>query len=691
MPKITFSKTNAREILNIWWVGLFLFTLAIAAPWVNTSISNHGFVKSYVALIGSGLLFTVVLYFQTKTTTNFWKISHTKIILLIFFLFGTLSIFWAVNTDFSIAKWLLWLGATLSFLVALSFSIHEDNLIKLSWGLIISASSIAIIGILQYLFDLIPLAQHAAPASTFGNKNMATQPITLILPFCFYLMTNSNTQHSKPWILAIMTSLICVFVFYTTTRASWLAIAVELVLLVTFLALNRQKISGWLDWNSNKRNASIFGVALTLVLINFSADGFTNPLTTASSTVTEIAESAGNLNDIRYHIWSATLSMIKDSPFFGSGLGSFSHNLANEGYVTALTKGFQRSHNDLLELGVELGAVGLIIFLALIVSIIASIRKIVKKSDPKISFFYYTLFVALTGSFVNMQFSFPYQMAMPLILFGLYLGLIAKQYDIVTNSGKNLSIRIKGQWKKLGFCLWLVAFAAISSVYISWINAYNQLNTTNTERNYSDLSFLETPIYHKDLQSLLSRTSGLYFNKNDYEISNLIDSQVLLRWPNYINSLFRTGYSAQQMGNYNKALKYSTKLKELEPEGLFGAEIIDMLLHSTTTHQNDKLTQTFNWVLAQPERLLSIDRNTYHFLLFFSLGSEALTKHAPSIYDKYLKYHGYSCEVENNIAIHYFNTEQFTKSAEHVHLAIDDKSNCLNPQLVKLLTERNLI
>jgi len=691
MPKITFSKTNEREILNIWWVGLFLFTLAIAAPWVNTSISNHAFVKSYVAIIGSGLLFTVVLYFQTKTTTNFWKISHTKIILLIFFLFGTLSIFWAVNTDFSITKWLLWLGATLSFLVALSFSIHEDNLIKFSWGLIVSASSIAIIGILQYLFDLIPLAQHAAPASTFGNKNMATQPITLILPFCFYLMTNSNTQHSKPWILAIMTSLMCVFVFYTATRASWLAIAVELVLLITFLALNRQNIRGWLNWNSNKRNASIFGVALTLALINFSADGFNNFLTTASSTVTEIAESAGNLNSPRYHIWSATLSMIKDSPFFGSGLGSFSHNLANEGYVNAITRGMQRSHNDLLELGVELGAVGLIIFLALIVSIITSIRKIVKKSDPKTSFFYYTLFVALTGSFVNMQFSFPYQMAMPLILFGLYLGLITKQYDIVTNSGKNLSIRIKDQWKKLGFCLWLVAFAAISSVYISWVNTYNQLNTENTERNYSDLSFLETPIYHKDLQSLLSRTSGLYFNKNDYEISNLIDSQVLLRWPNYINSLFRTGYSAQQTGNYNKALKYSAKLKELEPEGLFGAEIIEMLLHSTTSHQNDKLTQTFNWVLAQPERILAIDRNTYHFLLFFSLDSEALTKHAPSIYDKYLKYHGYSCEVENNIAIHYFNTEQFTKSAEHVHLAIDDKSNCLNPQLVKILTERDLI
>jgi len=482
----------------------------------------------------------------------------------------------------------------------------------------------------------------------------------------------------------------CVFVFYTTTRASWLAIAVELVLLVTFLALNRQKISGWLDWNSNKRNASIFGVALTLVLINFSADGFTNSLTTASSTVTEIAESAGNLNSARYHIWSATLSMIKDSPFFGSGLGSFSHNLANEGYVTALTRGYQRSHNDLLELGVELGAVGLIIFLALIVSIIASIRKIVKKSNTKISFFYYTLFVALTGSFVNMQFSFPYQMAMPLILFGLYLGLIAKQYDIVTNSGKNPSIRIKGQWKKLGFCLWLIAFAAISSVYISWISTYNQLNTTNTERNYSNLSFLETPIYHKDLQSLLSRTSGLYFNKNDYEISTLIDSQVLLRWPNYINSLFRVGYGAQQKSEYDEALKYSTKLKELEPKGLFGAEIIEMLLFSTT-QKNDKLAQTFNWVLSQPEQLLAIDKNTYHFLLFFSLGSEELSKHSTLIYEKYLEHHGYSCEVENNIAIHYFNTEQFELSAIHVLKILNEKSRCLNPQLAPLLKKKGLL
>ena len=303
MPKITFSKTNAREILNIWWVGLFLFTLAIAAPWVNTSISNHGFVKSYVALIGSGLLFTVVLYFQTKTTTNFWKISHTKIILLIFFLFGTLSIFWAVNTDFSIAKWLLWLGATLSFLVALSFSIHEDNLIKLSWGLIISASSIAIIGILQYLFDLIPLVQHAAPASTFGNKNMATQPLVLILPLSVFLLLSKQLQGLKVWGITTLVSLILVYVIYTTTRAVWLSISVEIVLVLAYLIFNKSKFKQRFDWNPNKRNASLFAVVLVLILINLSADGFINFLTVGSDTLGSIVDSANNTISPRYLIW----------------------------------------------------------------------------------------------------------------------------------------------------------------------------------------------------------------------------------------------------------------------------------------------------------------------------------------------------------------------------------------------------
>ena len=54
--------------------------------------------------------------------------------------------------------------------------------------------------------------------------------------------------------------------------------------------------------------------------------------------------------------------MFYDSPFIGTGLGSYSQNLANEGYATWVINNTTHPHNDLLELAVELGLIGLLIF-----------------------------------------------------------------------------------------------------------------------------------------------------------------------------------------------------------------------------------------------------------------------------------------------------------------------------------------
>ena len=116
-----------------------------------------------------------------------------------------------------------------------------------------------------------------------------------------------------------------------------------------------------------------------------------------------------------------------------------------------------------MELGVELGMVGLLLFFALTTSLIASIHKIYINNKTEISWFFYFLFVALTGSFINMQFSFPYQMAMPLALFGLFLGLVVNEYDQIDISNKTFSILIKPIYKKLFFLFWLIICIIISS------------------------------------------------------------------------------------------------------------------------------------------------------------------------------------------------------------------------------------
>jgi hypothetical protein len=432
-------------------------------------------------------------------------------------------------------------------------------------------------------------------------------------------------------------------------------------------------------------------------MINISANNSNlsvNAIELSSDTIASIERSAFDNNNPRYKIWKSSLDMIKENSIIGSGLGSFSHNVGNEGYNSLVVKGIQRSHNDILELGVELGIVGLLLFFALTTSLIVSIYKIYINSKTEISWFFYFLFVALTGSFINMQFSFPYQMAMPLALFGLFLGLVVKEYDQIDISNKSFSILIKPKYKKLFFLFCLIICIIISTIYLSWIRAYDQLNETIFEKKYDDLSFLFTPIYHSDLPNLLSRTSGLAFTQNDYKLSASIDKHILSYWPNHIISLFRTGYGLHKMGRNKEALQYAKKLEKIEPQGLYGNYIIKLFVYSLEKNE-DKFLQTYNELLSKPEHLLSIDKNTYLHLLFFTLESKELSKYAPMIYKKYNQYHPYSCDVENNIAVHYFNNEEFEKSANYVKKVLKRnnslESKCLNPMMLKLLKEKKLI
>jgi len=688
MPAIKSSQNNEKEVFNICWLGIFLLVLALAAPWFDTSMSNHAFTKSYVAIISSGIIFCLTLFYNCSNSNATWRVNHIKITLFSLLCFGALSLFWSVNFDFSVSKLLLWLGVFFCFITGLSLHRDDDHLIKIAWSLIIAGAAIAIIGILQHLFDPFTLTQAAKPASTFGNKNMATQPLVLILPLSVFLLLSKQVQEARVWGLTTLVSLILVYVIYTTTRAVWLSISVEIVLVSAYLIFNKRKIKQWFDWNSNKRNASLFAIALTLILINLSADGVINALTVTSDTFGSVVDSANNTTAPRYLIWQTAINMIADSPFFGSGLGTYAHNLGTEGYATTKVVGYQRVHNDLLELAVGLGLAGIALFTAVVIAILASIIKILKNTEGDTNHFYYLLFVALAGSFVNMQFSFPYQMAVPLVLFGLYVGMIAKQYDII--STYNHIFKISRNWRKAFFGFWLIVFAVVCAIYASWINMHFQLDNLNLKAEFEDLSIVETPIYHRDIQTLLSRQSGYYFKKNNIKSSSLIDDQILKHWPNHLTSLYRKSSGAQKLGNNDEALKYAEMLKKVSPKGLFISDIMELLVYKSTNNK-DKFLQAYNELLSQPEHLLAVDQNTYHFLLFFTIGMDKLSEHPPMLYEKYIKHHGYSCEVENNFAIHLFNEEQFKSAAKHVNQIFSKGDECLNPQLIQLLNEKGLI
>ena len=680
--------------LNEAWVGILLFLLAVASPWFNLTVSSHDFVKAYFASFGVGFLMLLTFYYKINNTEINLKINYIKLSLLLLFIFGTLSALWSINLDFTISKWLLWIIATFSFILALNLSTAQENLIKLAWGLIIAAGTIAFIGLLQHYFDPFTLTEARSPASTFGNKNMAIQPLVLILPLSIFLLFSKHVQGLKFLALLGITSLVITYIIFTESRAAWLSIVIELLCVILYFLTSRAKIMQWIDWNKNKRNASIFAVLLILILINFSPSGVTNTFVEAAQTITSTASATDSSSIERFQIWQTAINMINDAPFIGTGLGSYSQNLANEGYATWTINNTIRVHNDLLELAVELGLSGIIIFFTAVISLVLGIFNILKQTSGEIHLFFCLLFVALIGSFVNMQFSFPYQMGFPLLLFGLYSGLIAKQLDHTVQPIKNFIFSIKTVHKKI---ILVVSSALIITIfyftYFHWIKLYDQLEEINISGDFKQIQVVETPIYHSGIPYILSNLGGRYFIKGNYKQSYTIDKQVLKLWPNHLDVLFRVAYAEHKLNRNDRALELAKRLKKLEPQGLYNSYIVELFVYMSTKEIN-KFKQTFSNLLSQPESFLELNDDTYRYLLFFTLASKDLSKHAPKLYKKYIENHPYSCEVENNIAIHYFNLEQFDESAQHVMNALatgPSQSECLNPQLIKLLDEKGLI
>ena len=687
---------NNTHRLKILWLAIFLFTLALCAPWFNLSISNHTFVKSYFAFFGSGFLFLATLYVNRNTENKGLRISLIKISALTLFSLGVFSILWSVNLDFTFTKLFLWLSAMFCFVVGLNLKITTEELRKLAWILLITGSLISLIGITQYYLDPFSLAEAVSPGSTFGNKNVANQALILLLPFSFYLLSNRYQGILIPWLISFLTTSIIVFIFLTENRSAILSILTQLVFLIIFLIMKNKNKNKKNLLDKNKISAILLFAIAAVLIVKIPSLNFESYFETVKVDMGSVSSinSIDNLDnseksisiDSRFHIWSSAINMIKDSPIIGTGLGSFAHNIGNEGYSSLQVKGVQRAHNDVLETLVELGIFGLIGLILLLTSILTSIRKIYTTSSKEIGWIYCIVFVSLTGAFVNAQFSFPFQQAMPLVLIGLFLGIIANQHDKSSSAIKIINFN----FKKLVLGFFCCIFLSISLIYVSWINVYNIWNDNNIKGQYNDLSFLDTPIYHSGILSLLSRTSAKYSRNNDYKTSILIDNHIIKHWPNHIISLFRLGYSSQQIGQNKDALVYADKLKILEPPGLYGNYIIKMLAY-ISENKTKEFHQTFEELLSKPERLLSIDTNTYHYLLFFTLESEKLSPLASSLYEKYIKYHGFYCEVENNIAIHYFNLEEFEKAAYHVNEAFQKGEKCLNPLLIEYLKNKKLL
>jgi tetratricopeptide (TPR) repeat protein len=514
---------------------------------------------------------------------------------------------------------------------------------------------------------------------------MATQPISMIFPLVAFVILNKHSSTKVMWIAGILGALMLTFNFYTSTRASWIAILVEVVLMSSLLIIKRKSFNTFASWNRQKTIIVITSLLIFFTLINFSEDGFAPMWEKAAANYERLASDVQNDKSLRYQIWTVAQQMITNAPFFGTGLGTWFHNLVNEGYSTYVINYVQRVHNDLIELAVEIGLIGVGVFLLAVIAIVWSIWAIILKAETKYLLFYFALFESLTGSFANLQFSFPYQLAMPALLFGVWIGLIAKKSEeyikpiaVITPNFKKQQAKL---YKQIVVGVNIVIFVVLTSIYASWMNMYGTLNKINLTRSFEKLErTIQTPIYHLEIQNIMNFLTTAYLKSGGYDIALQIIQPMLKYWPNDYVTLSRYAFALQQKGQLNTAIQIAERGKKVAPQN---SHFINSLLFGLylQTKQYDKYIALFDELKDLPEEYMADNPQMYPTLVANGLRLTTLLPHIPKIYEANKKYNKYNCSLESNILYYYVLTNNMQKLKTAFAQEKNNPSNCITPNV----------
>lgn len=638
-----------------WPVPMFaIVALCVAAAVPGTFVtSNIGFSDHYreaIAAVGFLGLLAFWLWRNRELREFELTFSWTRLWLGALLALGGASVLWAVDLGFFFSKYLLWLAAAAAVLVTLNARVDLNAFLQLARGLSIAAAYIATVGLVQVLFETDIFLQTASPSANYHNKNAAMQVIVLAFPMLVFGALFERHRRVALLYWAAL-ALVLAFAFHTQTRSAWLALLLELLVLAgAFVYLRRSwrrfpddgdgtgdgagdgDGAGVINWRRMHQLAAAAALLLLVALINASPQGLGGAGRALTQAVTSIQQDFSSYTQARpserYRIWSDTLTMLERRPALGSGMGSFSHNLLTG------TKQYQtfaplRVHNDVLETGVELGAAGVALVVAAALGLLACLWRAAQLGDLQTRAFYLAVAAALFGSALNMQFSFPYQMPVPLILFGVYAGLILK-----AAGGRVKSFAVRPRHWRLSCAGAGLAGALALALNLTWLNTVFDAESNTRAGVWRDpiprLAPLP-PLCHRGIVQLFVRLGSAFQSFERYPeslgVADSIEHCVPDSWVTRqieIVGLYKEERWEETIAALNRARDHA-------PVGNY-RDYVNLLATYTETGRHADALQVFRELTAEPQELLVKRPKTLRSIVLF-----ALQVHEPDTAQKFYR------------------------------------------------------
>jgi len=482
---------------------------------------------------------------------------------------------------------------------------------------------IALYTILHYYHFISYLEEYGSVASFIGQKNWTSNYLALIFPsmFCFYL---SEKIKKKKIIYFISLSFLYTALMICQSRGIWISLSLTLLFGV-FLIF---KFNFFNLFKENKKWLILILISFIIITLIYSTN---NPLNISPLTVTQRALSTFDEKDlsINMHIltWKVAGLMIKDKPFLGGGVGSFKINYLD--YQARFLKehpeynqywtNSQAAHNEYLQIGAEIGLLGLGIILIMILKLYYLFIIFLKKeTENKRKLVCWGLLLGITSFLIHCLFAFPLHVPALGSAFFIILGLSVayiKNFDLSGERDKERekNYLMNGEKKRVNgsrlpllytILVLLIMLLLINDIvvrpYLAEVYAYqgtkyfeddnnieSALKYTSAHKldpfngrvlfklgvNYYILGFYEDAEqifkesikYHNDI-TIYGNLGLCYMRMDDYQRAEEAFKYAIYLDPQSSKAFSDLGLLYFQKGNYNGAIEQWGKILEIDPD-----------------------------------------------------------------------------------------------------------------------------
>lgn len=421
MGKFSFMYQNIRKNWFFYFCLLVIVVPPVFAP-IGAVYFYHPVhrMSSYLdvlVLLGAGLFFL--------SNSNI-KLPASRTILFLYAIIGwsTLSLAWTINFGEGLMRLMPWaIGTIFMIMTYQAFDVREkiDLLLKVILWL---TAVLALIGILQHLIGLDIIIQRIPPASTFGNRNLGAQFMLFGLPIAVYLFWKEPKTKHKLLFASLGITLIS-YVIMAKTRSTILGMAIQMAILIPWILIG-------VRYHLRKKFLKVSAVSVLCVLVSLLVAFYWYFSKQVESWGGELSFETINS---RIPTWINSLQLIKENFFIGTGIGNWKVMFPKYSYAIlddiqiAVDLRMEQAHNEYIQLFSELGIVGFLLLLGVIVFfIVEGLNYLIRQKDEKLATQYVALVSCLIGVSVTAFFSFPWHMPVHILLTLVLLGIISQHH-----------------------------------------------------------------------------------------------------------------------------------------------------------------------------------------------------------------------------------------------------------------------